>query len=367
MTLVLKLTSRAVSSQHAIVRPSFNSDEERWQYVRSRDPRADGSFVFGVETTGIYCRPSCAARRPLRKNVHFFDTPAEAERKGLRACLRCKPNDSSAGNSAVVERLCRYMEEHAGEKITLRTLSRHAGLSPFHLQKVFKRTLGISPRQYLEAQRFKTLKRSLPTSSVTDSTYEAGFSSSSRVYDTARTRLGMSPKQYSRGAAGEEIRYTVASTRLGRVLLAASTIGLCGVQFIEEDADLEGALRSEFPLAEFVRDDQFLSSYVSAVKQAADGDPTTVSLPLDIRGTAFQQQVWKQLQKIPAGKTLTYSEVAAKVGSPAAVRAVANACATNRLAMVIPCHRVVHMTGSATRYRWGAERKLKLLKLEARG
>ena len=357
-------TTKAMTISRASIPSRAGAEEERWQAVTSRDAAADGSFVFGVTTTGIYCRPSCAARRPLRKNVEFFATASDAERSGLRACLRCKPNDATVGSAAVVERLCRFIEENAGEKVTLESLSRKAAMSPFHLQKVFKRLMGVSPRQYLEAHRFKTLKRSLPKGSVTDASYEAGFSSSSRVYGTVRKRLGMSPRKYAAGAAGEQIRYTVTGTKLGRVLLAASDIGLCGVQFVDDDADLEQVLRAEYPLANFIRDDRSLTGFVKAVQKTAEGTACPSTLPIDIRGTAFQQKVWHHLQTIPAGATRTYSEVAAELGNPAAVRAVASACAANRLAMVVPCHRVTHKTGSATRYRWGAQRKQELLKME---
>jgi AraC family transcriptional regulator, regulatory protein of adaptative response / methylated-DNA-[protein]-cysteine methyltransferase len=348
--------------------PVSSMDEARWQAVLARDAAADGSFVFGVLTTGVYCRPSCAARRPLRQNVRFFATPTEAARSGLRACLRCKPDAAGNSNSEVVARICRYLEANAGEKITLKTLAKNVGMSPFHMQRIFKRAMGVSPRQYLEQYRFTNFKAKLPSKSVTDAVYEAGFGSASRVYDSARARLGMSPKEYATGASGELIRYTVISTVLGRVLLAASQSGICAVQFVEseETNSLETQLRGEFRLARFTRDDDGLQRFERAVQDAAKGQRTPSGVPLDIRGTAFQQRVWRQLRNIPAGETRTYSELANEIGAPAAVRAVASACATNRLAVVVPCHRVVHKGGGTPRYRWGADRKLKLLELESK-
>lgn len=339
------------------------ADDLLWQAVLSRDAASDGQFVFGVTSTGIYCRPSCPARRPRRSNVLFFDSPREAERAGLRACLRCHPTQPAAG-AALVERICRYIEAHAGEKVTLARLARFAGVSPFHLQRSFTREMGISPRQYLESCRFSNFKRQLRRGSVTDSLVEAGYSSPSRLYETAKGKLGMTPKQFRAGAPNEQLRFTTFSTEIGDVLLAASAAGICGVQFLD-GRDPEALLHSEYPLANAVRDDAGLKVWAGATAELIRGGSASRSLPLDIRGTAFQQRVWQELQRIPAGQTRTYSDIARKIGRPAAVRAVANACAANHLAVVVPCHRVVRSGGELSGYRWGVGRKQHLLEREA--
>src|SRR5215831_14729977 len=336
-------------------------DELRWQAVLRRDRSADGTFVFGVLTTGVYCRPSCPARRPLRKNVRFFDSPQLAERVGLRACLRCKPTDAFAGKSALVQRLCRYMEAHTDSKITLQTLSKLAGMSRFHLQRLFTAELGISPAKYLQACRFSQFKRALRKHPVTTAWAEAGYSSPSRVYESARTRLGMVPSRYRSGAPEEELRFSKFSTPLGKMLLVAGAAGVCSVQFAD-GANAENLLRAEYPGAVLRQDDQGLADWAQQVRALVAGERTSHDIPLDIRGTAFQQKVWQQLQKIPSGETRTYSEIASALGQHSAVRAVAGACASNSLAVVVPCHRVIHKNGSANGYRWGTHRKEKLLK-----
>lgn len=358
----LQLQNNSYNQTEAMV---SRNEEARWQAVLGRDRQADGSFVFGVLTTGVYCRPSCPARRPLRKNVRFFSSFSEAERAGLRACARCQPRVATAGNSALVERLCRYIEAHSDQKITLETLSKFAGLSPFHLQRIFTAELGISPARYQQSCRFSQFKRALRQNSVTTAWTEAGYSSSSRVYETARTRLGMAPRQYGKGAAQEQLRFTTFSSPLGAVLLVAGEAGVCSVQF-PGDVPPEKLLGSEYPNALLSRDDKGLSAWAGQVRELLAGEKISHNIPLDVRGTAFQQKVWQELQKIPAGQTRTYSEIARAVGRNSAVRAVAGACASNPLAVLVPCHRVVHKNGSAEGYRWGTERKRKLLKLEAR-
>jgi len=345
--------------------PTVASDEARWQAVLKRDSGRDGTFVFGVLSTGVFCRPSCPARRPLRKNVRFFDSPQLAEKAGLRACLRCKPTDASAGKSALVQRLCRYMEANTDSKITLQTLSKLAGMSRFHLQRLFTAELGISPAKYLQACRFSQFKRALRNHPVTTAWAEAGYSSPSRVYESARTRLGMAPSHYRSGAPEEELRFSKFSTPLGKMLLVAGTAGVCSVQFAD-GANAENLLRSEYPRATFRRDDEGLADWAAQVRALVAGEKSAHNIPLDIRGTAFQQKVWQQLQKIPSGETRTYSEIASALGQHSAVRAVASACASNSLAVVVPCHRVIHKNGSANGYRWGTHRKEKLLKAEAR-
>lgn len=340
------------------------TDESRWQAVVRRDRQADGAFFFGVLTTGVFCRPSCAARRPLRKNVRFFTSTQEAEEAGLRACLRCKPLDSSAGRSQLVRDICRYIEANADGKITLDELGRFAGISRFHLQRVFTAELGISPAKYQQACRFRRFKGALRENSVTTAWAEAGYSSSSRVYETASSRLGMTPSRYRQGAAEERLRFTAFSTPVGSMFLVAGENGVCSVQFAEESR-IQGLLKSEYPNAALTRDDAGLAKWARQVRALVAGETASHEIPLDIRGTAFQQKVWQQLRKIPSGKTKTYSEVADAIGRPSAVRAVATACAGNALAVVVPCHRVIHKNGSASGYRWGRQRKQQLLLREA--
>lgn len=341
-----------------------NIDDARWHAVLRRDSGLDGAFVFGVATTGIYCRPSCPARRPHRKNVRFFNTPQDAEKAGLRACFRCKPLSPSMGKSALVRDLCRYMEAHTDRKITLETLSRRAGISRFHLQRVFTTELGISPAKYLQACRFSQFKKALHKHPVTRAWVEAGYSSSSRVYESASKRLGMAPSQYRNGASREELRFTRFETALGDMILVAGGAGVCSVQFAD-NGDAKKTLQAEYPNASLRQDDHGLADWAAQVRDLVAGEKRSHQIPLDIRGTAFQQKVWQQLQKIPAGETRTYSQIARAVGRGSAVRAVANACASNALAVVVPCHRVVHKNGSANGYRWGNERKRNLLKMES--
>jgi len=358
-------------------RPEFDSSADaRWQAVLSRDVAADGKFVFGVTTTGIYCRPTCPARRPKRDHVRFFESPQAAERAGLRACFRCKPAGLAEG-PRLVERICRYIGAHSDEKVTLAKLSQVAGLSAFHLQRVFKSEMGISPRQYLESLRFAKFKHGLRTSrqevqtsklpgnngAVTEALVDAGYSSPSRLYETARKKLGMTPGRFQAGAPDERLRFTTFQSELGEVLLVASDAGLCGVQFLNGQP-AEAALKSEYSRASFSRDDDGLQGWTRSVEELLAGRQPSGSISLDIRGTAFQQRVWQVLQRIPAGKTKTYSEVASAIGNPQAVRAVANACASNRLAVLVPCHRVVHSNGDVSGYRWGTDRKKRLLENE---
>src|SRR5947209_2263242 len=339
-------------------------NDSRWQAVLERDRQADGTFVFGVLSTGVYCRPSCPARRPLRKNVKFFSSCGDAEKAGLRACLRCKPLNGSSGNAKLVERLCRYMESNADQKITLASLSKVAGISRFHLQRMFTAELGISPARYLQAFRFSRFKSALRSNSVTTAWADAGYSSSSRVYETARARLGMPPGNYSSGAGQEDLRFALVNTRLGNAVLVAGAEGVCSVHFLE-NASLGNILKSEYPRALINRDDKGLAQWTKQLRQLIAGEKASHSIPLDIRGTAFQQKVWQQSQKIPPGQTRTYSEIAHLIGRQSAVRAVASACASNNLAVLVPCHRVVHKSGSPEGYRWGTDRKRKLLKIEA--
>ena len=329
----------------------------------ARDPRQDGHFVFAVRTTGIYCRPSCPSRRPRRESVEFFGDPNEAERAGYRACLRCKPTQVSSQTQAIS--LARRLLDSAEETVTLAELSKRVGLSAFHLQRLFKRATGLSPREYQAARRMQQVKGDLRKGAdVTTALYDAGFGSPSRLYEKASQQLGMTPGKYRRGGAGSRIRFSVASTPIGRVLIAATDRGLCSVRFGDSAAELERELRAEFHAAEIARDDAAMQAYVDPLLAAIRGENTSVDLPLDVKATAFQTKVWDHLRRIPRGETRSYSEVAKQIGDPKAVRAVARACATNPVAIVVPCHRVVRSDGKLAGYRWGVDRKNKLLERE---
>lgn len=340
--------------------------DSRWDAVVARDSRKDGQFVFAVSTTGVYCRPSCAARRPRRENVQFFTRPEAAERAGFRACLRCRPKAVS-GNREVdaVKAICRFIEQHLDEPLTLDRLAREFHQSQFHLQRRFKAVLGVTPREYADSCRLRTLKRNLQAGdSVTRAMYDAGYGSSSRLYERTASQLGMTPDKYRRGAIAASIRYHFADSPLGRMLIAATDRGICSIQFASSDGELLEGLKREFPFAARKTDEGGLQSWVSALLRHMRGKHLDSSLPLDIRATAFQRRVWAYLQSIPFGKTKSYSEVAKAIGNPKACRAVARACATNPVAVAIPCHRVVREDGSMGGYRWGLDRKKTLLAME---
>lgn len=347
------------------------NDEFRWNAVVARDRSQDGAFFYGVMTTGVYCRPSCASRRPLRRNVRFYATPEDAERDGLRACRRCKPRDF--GNGAVltdkVQAVCRYIEANPHENLRLAALSRRVQVSPFQLQRRFKAIVGVSPKEYAEACRLKSLKQGLRDgSSVTDAIYDAGFGSSSRLYERVDTRLGMTPKQYRQGGKGIEISYAVSETPLGLLMMAATDRGLCVVQFGERASALVAQLSREYPGASIrpmqpPRSRQF-TQWMQALAGYLEGIVQRLDLPLDIQGTAFQMKVWNYLRRIPYGKVRSYAEVARAIGKPAAVRAVGSACGANPVALVVPCHRVIRGDGALGGYRWGLERKRTLLDRE---
>jgi AraC family transcriptional regulator of adaptative response/methylated-DNA-[protein]-cysteine methyltransferase len=343
------------------------ADAERWTAVVRRDAARDGQFVFAVSTTGVYCRPSCPARRPRRENVQFFSGPEQAEQAGYRACLRCRPRALSTRQSDAVKAICRYIEQHLDEPLTLARLGREFRQSPFHLQRRFKAALGITPRAYADACRLRMLKRRLQAGdSVTRAMYDAGYGSSSRLYERTASQLGMTPDKYRRGAIASAIRYTCADSPLGRMLIAATERGICAIQFARSDGELLEGLKREFPFAVRKRDDGELESWVQSLllhMHGRSGDHDA-SLPLDIRATAFQRRVWTYLQSIPFGATRSYSQVAQAIGRPTAARAVARACATNPVAVAIPCHRVVRQDGSMGGYRWGIERKKTLLEME---
>jgi len=343
------------------------TDESKyWAAIIARDATMDGKFVFAVATTGVYCRPSCAARRPLRENVSFFRSPDKAEGAGFRACLRCRPRiPANNPHAELVKRVCRFIERHLDEPVTLSRLGEEFRQSPFHLQKTFKSVLGVTPRAYADSCRMNQLKRNLQAGhSVTRAMYDAGFGSSSRLYERTASQLGMTPDKYRRGAIAASIRYTFADSPLGRMLLAATEKGICAIQFADSDDELEHGLKHEFPFAQRKQDDEALKAWKETLLRRIRGKKLDTSLPLDIQATAFQRKVWEHLQSIPLGETRSYSRVAKEIGKPKACRAVARACATNPVAVAIPCHRVVRDNGDLGGYRWGVDRKEALLEME---
>jgi len=354
------------------VRGSVPNEQEQefwqanyWDAVTARDRSMDGAFFYAVRSTGVYCRPSCASRLPKPENVVFFRTREAAQRAGFRACKRCKPDaPSSNPNAELVEKVCRFIDAHPDQPATLEALSRAIGLSPFHLQRTFKALTGITPRAYADSRRLQALKTGLRNGhSVTRSLYDAGYGSSSRLYEGASSKLGMTPARYLKQGSGVAILYTIAPTLIGRMLLAATEKGVCSVRFGESDRALEAELRDEYPRAKITRSDKRLAAWVQAIRERIRGKKIH-ALPLDIRATAFQRLVWEQLRGIPYGSTRSYSDVARRIGRPKAARAVARACASNPVAVAIPCHRVVRENGDPGGYRWGIQRKRKLLALE---
>jgi AraC family transcriptional regulator of adaptative response/methylated-DNA-[protein]-cysteine methyltransferase len=343
----------------------MQSEEVQWKAVEQRDKRSDGTFVYGVLTTGVYCRPSCGSRRPLRENVRFFTSGEDAQRAGLRACRKCKPDLSR--EQGIVESASKYVREHLDDKLDLATMAKAAGVSPFALHRKFKAELGISPRQFVESCRLDILKQGLKKgANVTTAMMDAGYSSTSRLYEQAQPKLGMAPTQYASGADGMTISYGTVKTLLGEVVVASTKNGICSVQFLDGNK-AEAALQKEFPKAMLVPEPEPSKQVAEVVKTLASGNATRLTLPLDLRGTLFQQQVWAELRKIPVGATRSYAEVANALGRPTATRAVARACATNRVAMIVPCHRVVRGDGNLSGYRWGVERKKALLDAEKAG
>jgi AraC family transcriptional regulator of adaptative response/methylated-DNA-[protein]-cysteine methyltransferase len=350
----------------AISNSSRLNDDRRWDAVVGRDRAHDGEFVFAVATTGVYCRPSCPARRPRRENVAFYSHPEQAEKAGFRACLRCRPRSFSGNQqSDSAKAICRYIEQHLDEPITLESLGKAFRQSPFHLQRRFKAALGITPREYADACRIRLLKRNLQAGdNVTRAMYDAGYGSSSRLYEKTASQLGMTPDKYRRGAIAASIRYACADSPLGRMLIAATDRGVCAIQFAHSDGELIEGLKREFPFAVRKPDNDGLQTWVAALLEKMSGRELNAALPLDIRATAFQRQVWSYLQSIPFGATRSYGQVAKAIGQPSASRAVARACATNPVAVAIPCHRVVRGDGNISGYRWGVERKKTLLEIE---
>lgn len=340
------------------------STNQKWNTILARDIKADGDFVYAVKSTGVFCRPSCPSRRPRREFVEFFDSPAQAQQAGYRPCRRCKP-ETRGERLQRVEKACRFMDENLEGALTLNAVARHVGVSPFHFQRMFKSVLGVSPRQYQQARRAEKFKSALHSQPrITDAIYEAGYGSSSRAYEGIPAQLGMTPSTFRRNGKGTSIRYTILSMELGKLLVATTDRGLCSVRFGDNDAALVRDLRREFHQAAIQRDDQRLGPLAAQIENLGRGGLHTQQIPLDIRGTAFQQLVWNALRRIPRGKTRSYSEIAKTIGKPRAVRAVANACAANPVAVVIPCHRVVAKNGQMAGYRWGMKRKAALLERE---
>ena len=359
----------------------------RWQAVESRDRRADGSFVYGVRSTGIYCRPSCPSRKPHREQVVFFPLPEAAEQSGFRECRRCRPRAVAMRDAriATVARVCREIEAHvqadpgidlrSDTQLTLAALGKSAAMSPHQLDRAFRTAMSITPRQYADAQRMRRLKSNLKKGdNVTTALYEAGYGSSSRLYERAPSHLGMTPAEYGRGGAGMDIHYTMVDSPLGRLLVAATDRGISALYLGESGAALRAALRKEYPAAQLTEDSPTgrkreygsLGERVGKILAHLRGQQPHLDLPTDVQGTAFQRRVWEELRKIPYGATKTYTEVARAIGRPQAIRAVARACATNPVSVVVPCHRVVRRDGNLAGYRWGISRKQALLEHEGR-
>ncbi len=345
--------------------PARMDDAARWQAVAHRDRSADGQFVYAVRSTGIFCRPSCPSRRPRRDRVEFYASPAEARDAGFRPCRRCHP-ESPAARSLVERAIAAWTRLwRADEPVTLARLAAATGASPFHLQRTFRRELGLSPRDLTDAAKMHALKRKLRGGmSVTDAIYDAGFGSPSRVYERSARALGMTPRAYAKGGAGVDVTYTCVACSLGRVLVAATPRGICAVKLGSSDEALVPLLESEFPNAKLDAGDAKLSQWAAAIVSTVDGLRPSAALPLDIRGTAFQTRVWKALQEIPRGETRSYGAIARAIGRPTAARAVAQACGANPVCIAIPCHRVVQEDGGLGGYHWGIERKRALLAAE---
>jgi AraC family transcriptional regulator of adaptative response/methylated-DNA-[protein]-cysteine methyltransferase len=340
-------------------------DDQRWQAVQHRDVNADGQFVFAVRSTGIYCRPSCPARRPDRRQVSFFPTCDAAEQNGFRACRRCHPREVPA-HAAMVARVCRLIEADLEEPVSLAALSDKIGLSPFHLQRIFKRALGVSPREYADVCRFRAFKQQLKQGpSATAAVYAAGYGSNSRAYERTAARLGMTPTRYRRGGNQIRIHYLTTKCTLGQMLVAATDKGICMISFGDSVSALEHSLREEFPAATIQHGGTKLCVWTRSILRHLNGHQPRLDLSLDVRATAFQSRVWTALRSIPYGETRSYKQIAKTISRPKAVRAVARACATNPTAVLVPCHRVVRKNGDLAGYRWGLQRKRQLLTKEA--
>ena len=342
--------------------------DNRWQAVLARDETHDGEFVYGVRSTGVYCRPSCPSRRPQYAHVVFFPVPEVAEQAGFRACKRCSPHLQPVEDPQLqmVRRVCLEIEDASETRATLAWLGKRLGVHPHHLQKTFKRIVGITPHEYADARRLGTLKDRLKDGwTVTDALYDAGYGSSSSLYQKSSDQLGMTPAAYSRGGAGLTIRYAVARSEVGYVLTAATERGVCAVYMGDSEAFVESVLRREYSAADLQHDPKAIRPWLQSILRHLSGAMPHLDLPLDVRGTAFQRMVWSELQRIPYGETRTYGQIAAALGRPKAARAVAGACASNPVPLVVPCHRAVRGDGSLGGYRWGVPRKHTLLRGES--
>jgi AraC family transcriptional regulator of adaptative response/methylated-DNA-[protein]-cysteine methyltransferase len=353
-----------MTQQGEPIRSRADAEARAWDQVAGRDGSA--RFLYGVRSTGIFCRPTCPSRRPARRNVVFFRDAKAALMAGFRACLRCRPVGIAA-EANTVAKVCAHLGTNLDRKVTLGELAALTGVSPFTVQRLFQRVLGVSPQEYQRELRAQALRRELadPEKRVTDAIYDAGYSSSSRAYEDVTKRLGMSPRAYRGRGRGEQIGFATADSPLGRLMVAATSRGLCSVMMGANDSELMTQLRAQFPEATFARAESELESTIAQVVSQMTEHPAAIDLALDIRATAFQTRVWQALREIPRGETRSYGEVAEALGNPKAVRAVARACASNPVAVVIPCHRVVGSNGKLTGYRWGLERKKKLLEQEA--
>ena len=359
----MSLTMRTVERSKKLGRLD---NDACWSAVERRDRAADGTFVYSVRTTGVYCRPSCAARLPRRDNVAFHKTCTDAERAGFRPCKRCRPNASTLAevHAGAVARACRLIEE-AEEAPSLEALARAAGMSRFYFHRVFKAVTGVTPKAYAAGHRGKRVREELSSGeSVTEAIYGAGFNSNGRFYAAAPGLLGMTPTQFRSGGSGNVIRFAVGECSLGAILVAATAKGVCAIEFGNDPEMLVRALQDRFPRAQLLGGDKAFERLVAKVVGFVEAPGRGLDLPLDIRGTAFQQQVWKAIRDIPAGSTASYRDLAKRIGAPKAVRAVAQACGANAIAVAIPCHRVVRTDGSTSGYRWGVERKRALLDRE---
>ena len=351
----------ATPSSHPLV------DDPRWQAIASRDKAADGTFYYAVRTTGIYCRPSCSARTPKRENVQFYETPEQAEQAGFRPCKRCKPDQLPLArqHADAIAAICRSIES-SEEMLALDELAAHAGLSPYYFHRLFKSMTGLTPKAYAAACRTGRVREQLRRSAtVTDAIFDAGYNSNGRFYEKSGDMLGMTPTAYRAGGAGTEIWFAVGECSLGAILVASSPRGVCAILLGDDPEMLVRDLQDSFPLATLIGGDRDYDQLVAKVVGFVEMPRISLDLPLDIRGTAFQQRVWQALGNIPLGTTVSYTELAAQIGLPKAVRAVASACAANKIAVAIPCHRVVRTDGSLSGYRWGVERKRALLEHEA--
>lgn len=347
---------------------SLGAEEILWQAVLQRDANFDGLILYGVRSTKIYCRPTCPSRKPNRHHVCFFDAALAAEAAGYRACKRCNPQHTIAPNSTLAKILavCRYLDVHIEQLPTLAELGQWVGMSPAYLQRSFKQTIGVAPFQYADARRMERFKQRVQGGeTITDALYATGYGASSRLYAKAPKQLGMTPAAYQHFGQGESIRYTIVQSPLGWLLVAATRKGICSVRLGETESALEQELRQEFKNAQLQSDDPMLQQWIQSLSDYINGLRSIPTLPVDVQATAFQLQVWQALQAIPVGMTASYSKIAHQIGQPTSVRAVARACATNPVALVVPCHRVIQKDGGLGGYRWGIERKQNLLDLEA--